>query len=284
MNARMYDPTTGKFMATDPQIQDAGNLQGLNAYAYVTNNPLSFTDPTGNRQSAAGGDDGGGYVTGNPLSVINPTGTYPAASSASASSAVASNTSEVCNRGGCYETATEPYMTRDDGAASTGSQAGVFSIIKLVGTTSIATSASNEHSGNSSIATSNSHSGTYSIARYYVTEPGGGGGSYVNFGEFYEVSLSEPTLGDFSASSGAEVQSGDIGDEQDASIQGMIIGAVMNTLGLIQGFQAGPQLPEPMEDAPCCQTDPGGGIENNLLNAPGDGSLDGGGLEWRYTD
>ncbi len=47
MDARFYNPTTGRFMSTDPLIQDTTNLQDYNPYTYVLNNPLSGTDPTG---------------------------------------------------------------------------------------------------------------------------------------------------------------------------------------------------------------------------------------------
>ena len=47
MNGRIYDPYTGRFMSADPFIQDAGNLQSYNRYAYVMNNPLNVTDPSG---------------------------------------------------------------------------------------------------------------------------------------------------------------------------------------------------------------------------------------------
>jgi RHS repeat-associated protein len=47
MNGRIYDPLIGRFMSADPFIQDASSLQSYNRYAYVLNNPLAFTDPTG---------------------------------------------------------------------------------------------------------------------------------------------------------------------------------------------------------------------------------------------
>ena len=47
MNGRIYDPILGRFVSADPQIQDPFNPQNYNHYAYVLNNPLSLTDPTG---------------------------------------------------------------------------------------------------------------------------------------------------------------------------------------------------------------------------------------------
>ena len=47
MNGRIYDPLVGRFMSADPFIQSPGNLQSHNRYAYVLNNPLAYTDPSG---------------------------------------------------------------------------------------------------------------------------------------------------------------------------------------------------------------------------------------------
>lgn len=47
MNGRVYDPVIGRFLSADPIIQAPGNLQSLNRYSYVMNNPLSITDPSG---------------------------------------------------------------------------------------------------------------------------------------------------------------------------------------------------------------------------------------------
>jgi RHS repeat-associated protein len=47
MNGRMYDPFVGRFIQADPFVQDPLNTQSLNRYAYVMNNPMSATDPSG---------------------------------------------------------------------------------------------------------------------------------------------------------------------------------------------------------------------------------------------
>ena len=47
MNGRIYDPLLGRFLSPDPHIQDEGLLQNYNRYSYVLNNPLRYTDPSG---------------------------------------------------------------------------------------------------------------------------------------------------------------------------------------------------------------------------------------------
>ena len=47
MNGRLYDPLTGRFLSADPIVQELDNLQNLNRYSYVLNNPLTLTDPSG---------------------------------------------------------------------------------------------------------------------------------------------------------------------------------------------------------------------------------------------
>ena len=47
MNGRVYDPLIGRFISADPIIQAPGMLQSHNRYAYVMNNPLNLTDPSG---------------------------------------------------------------------------------------------------------------------------------------------------------------------------------------------------------------------------------------------
>ncbi|MCK9506518.1 MAG: RHS repeat-associated core domain-containing protein [Porticoccaceae bacterium] len=47
MGGRVYDAEIGRFLSADPFVDDATNLQSLNRYTYVNNNPLSYTDPSG---------------------------------------------------------------------------------------------------------------------------------------------------------------------------------------------------------------------------------------------
>lgn len=47
MNGRIYDPVIGRFISPDPFLQEATDLQNYNRYAYVLNNPLAYTDPSG---------------------------------------------------------------------------------------------------------------------------------------------------------------------------------------------------------------------------------------------
>ncbi|MFB9110376.1 FG-GAP-like repeat-containing protein [Flavobacterium gyeonganense] len=48
MNARLYDPLLHRFLQVDNYIQDPTNKQNYNQYGYVLNNPLLYTDPSGN--------------------------------------------------------------------------------------------------------------------------------------------------------------------------------------------------------------------------------------------
>jgi len=45
--ARLYDPKLGMMMQADTIVPDGPVVDSLNRYAYVYNNPLSYTDPTG---------------------------------------------------------------------------------------------------------------------------------------------------------------------------------------------------------------------------------------------
>ena len=47
VNARLYDPAIGRFLSPDPYVQMPDFSQNFNRYSYCLNNPLKFTDPSG---------------------------------------------------------------------------------------------------------------------------------------------------------------------------------------------------------------------------------------------
>jgi len=48
MNGRVYDPILGRMLSPDNDVQNPFDSQNLNRYTYCLNNPLLYTDPTGN--------------------------------------------------------------------------------------------------------------------------------------------------------------------------------------------------------------------------------------------
>lgn len=47
MNGRMYDPQLGRFLSPDNYVQMPDNSQSFNRFSYCLNNPLKYTDPSG---------------------------------------------------------------------------------------------------------------------------------------------------------------------------------------------------------------------------------------------
>ncbi len=47
MNGRLYDPLLGRMLSPDNYVQDASMTQNFNRYSYCTNNPLVYSDPSG---------------------------------------------------------------------------------------------------------------------------------------------------------------------------------------------------------------------------------------------
>ncbi|MCR4774614.1 MAG: hypothetical protein K5854_09695, partial [Prevotella sp.] len=47
MNGRIYDPVLGRFFSPDNYVQQTDNSQNYNRYSYCLNNPLKYTDPSG---------------------------------------------------------------------------------------------------------------------------------------------------------------------------------------------------------------------------------------------
>jgi len=47
MNGRVYDPFLARFLSPDPFVQAPDYSQNYNRYSYAWNNPLKYTDPSG---------------------------------------------------------------------------------------------------------------------------------------------------------------------------------------------------------------------------------------------
>ena len=47
LNARFYDPAMGMFLSPDNYLQAPDNSQNFNRFSYCVNNPLMYTDPSG---------------------------------------------------------------------------------------------------------------------------------------------------------------------------------------------------------------------------------------------
>lgn len=62
MNGRFYDPTLGRMLSPDNYVQEPGYTQSYNRYAYCMNNPLKFTDPSGDYWQIIAGIIGGGAI------------------------------------------------------------------------------------------------------------------------------------------------------------------------------------------------------------------------------
>jgi RHS repeat-associated protein len=61
MNARLFDPLTGKFLSADSHITNSHNLQSFNRFSYCFNNPMGCTDPTGHDGDLSNYNELGGY-------------------------------------------------------------------------------------------------------------------------------------------------------------------------------------------------------------------------------
>ncbi|WP_127995679.1 RHS repeat-associated core domain-containing protein [Piscinibacter defluvii] len=57
MNGRVYDPLLARFLSPDPVLQAPEDLQNYNRFSYVLNNPVRYTDPTGQCFGFLGGVD-----------------------------------------------------------------------------------------------------------------------------------------------------------------------------------------------------------------------------------
>ena len=90
MHARFYGSSIGRFMRPDPINGNPANPQSWNLYAYVRNNPVNATDPTGlfyissssmkNIMAMFGGTSGMGSETATNQTTVGGGGSAPASS------------------------------------------------------------------------------------------------------------------------------------------------------------------------------------------------------------
>jgi RHS repeat-associated protein len=90
LQGRLYDPALGRFLSADPIVGNTAFSQSWNAYSYVNNSPLDFTDPSGFACTAS-----------------------QAVTNASEKAYIASGT---CNGGNNYSTSSGEELTVSDGS------------------------------------------------------------------------------------------------------------------------------------------------------------------------
>lgn len=54
LNARFYDPQTGRFISRDTYRGEQGNVSTWHLYLYCANNPVNYVDPSGHRRIKIG--------------------------------------------------------------------------------------------------------------------------------------------------------------------------------------------------------------------------------------
>ena len=69
MNGRMYDPITSSFLSVDQYVGSPENAQGFNRFAYCSNNPLRYIDPSGWLQVGGGAS---GYTPNSAAYAMDP--------------------------------------------------------------------------------------------------------------------------------------------------------------------------------------------------------------------
>ncbi|MDO9154526.1 MAG: glycohydrolase toxin TNT-related protein [Paludibacter sp.] len=68
MNGRIYDPVLARFLSPDPYVQAPDFTQSYNRYSYCINNPLKYTDPSG---EVFGWDDAAVMLVGGTINLIS---------------------------------------------------------------------------------------------------------------------------------------------------------------------------------------------------------------------
>jgi RHS repeat-associated protein len=148
--ARIYNPATGRWLSADTSTAD-----GLNRYAYVRNNPLGHTDPTGHRSDWASWWAGvKEYASGVYNTLTAPSASEMqmqhlsalASSSPSLHAAVATNEAYLGDLQHRYETGTTKYRAGVKGAfwIALGYQTGLGAVVAVKATPTVTASTNSE--------------------------------------------------------------------------------------------------------------------------------------------
>ena len=70
--SRFYSPKLGRFLSADSLVPNPFNPQDFNRYAYVRNNPVRYTDPSGHMVWDGGNEGGGCYAPNCGLPTLPP--------------------------------------------------------------------------------------------------------------------------------------------------------------------------------------------------------------------
>lgn len=62
LNARYYDPTTGRFLTEDTYRGESGDVEDWHLYAYCANDPINYVDPSGHMAVEVGAGVGAGTM------------------------------------------------------------------------------------------------------------------------------------------------------------------------------------------------------------------------------
>ena len=100
-NARLYDPTIGRFMSADSVIPNPFNGQSFNRFSYVNNGPLSMVDPSG-RADCPPNESIGSQKSSQAKNDCGPTGPDFCSGCSTGSRIGGSNSQEVVSSGYGY--------------------------------------------------------------------------------------------------------------------------------------------------------------------------------------
>ena len=99
--ARYYDPLLARFTQADTIVPGAGNPQSFNRYSYVLDNPVRYTDPTGNKYCDDDNDPSTCHYV--PPVNPNPTATPAPSDGGEGGEATPTPTPFVCHQHWCRD-------------------------------------------------------------------------------------------------------------------------------------------------------------------------------------